>query len=96
MQDILNEVRQTVSVFLTEAGVRSLQGTPYLRENSYIACSRIIDDTNPNYLFVEARYYKKESKLPKYSYLSIPHGAVTYMVSESVFHQKKTAGDFKK
>ena len=87
LPDILREIKHTVSVFLNEEGVKHLTGTPYLRENEYIACRRIIDDTNPNYLFAEVRYYKTESKLPKYTFLSIPHGFVKYMVSDSTFHE---------
>jgi hypothetical protein len=86
LPEILKEVKRTVSVFLNEEGIQNMRGTPYLRDNEYIACRRIIDDTNPNYLFAEVRYYKNESKLPKYSYLSIPHSFVKYMVSDSTFH----------
>ena len=86
LPEILHEVKHTVSVFLNEDGVKSMLGTPYLRENEFIACRKIIDDTNPNYLFAEVRYYKNESKLPKYTYLSIPHSFIKYMVSDSIFH----------
>jgi hypothetical protein len=83
---ILSEIKHTVSVFLNEEGIKNLAGTPYLRDNEYIACRKIIDDTNPNYLFAEVRFYKNESKLPKYAFLSIPHAFVKYMVSDSTFH----------
>jgi hypothetical protein len=88
LPEIMREVKRTVSVYLNEEGIKNLKGTPYLRENEYIACRRIIDDTNPNYLFAEVRYYKNESKLPKYTYLSIPHGFVKYMASDSTFHSQ--------
>jgi hypothetical protein len=89
LPEILKEIKRTVSVFLNEEGISNLKGTPYLRENEFIACRKIIDDTNPNYLFAEVRYYKNESKLPKYTYLSIPHSFVKYMVSDSTFHEEK-------
>jgi hypothetical protein len=89
LPDILREVKRTVSVYLNDAGIENMRGTPYLRDNEFIACRRIIDDTNPNYLFAEVRYYKNESKLPKYTYLSIPHGFVKYMVSDTTFHNKE-------
>ena len=89
LPEILKEIKRTVSVFLNEEGIKNMHGTPYLRENEYIACRRIIDDTNPNYLFAEVRYYKNESKLLKYSYLSIPHSFVKYMVSDSTFHARE-------
>jgi hypothetical protein len=88
LPEILKEVRQTVSVFLNPIGIENMQGTPYLRENEYIACSRIIDDTHPNYLFAEVRYYKNESKLPKHAFLSIPHNFIKYMVSDSAYHSQ--------
>jgi hypothetical protein len=89
LPEILREVRRTVSVYLNDGGIENMKGTPYLRENEFIACRRIIDDTNPNYLFAEVRYYKNESKLPKYTYLSIPHSYVKYMVSDNTFHGKE-------
>jgi hypothetical protein len=89
LPDILREVKQTVSVYLNETGIENMRGTPYLRDNEFIACRRIIDDTNPNYLFAEVRYYKNESKLPKYTYLSIPHCFVKFMVSDTTFHGKE-------
>lgn len=82
---IVKEVKQTVSVFLNDEGVANLKGTPYLREGAYIACSQIIDDSSLHYLSAQVRYYKKDSNLPKYAYLSIPHSFVKYLVSASPF-----------
>ena len=89
LPEIVKEVKRTVSVYLNEEGIKNLKGTPYLRENEFIACRRIIDDTNPNYLFAEVRYYKNESKMPKYIYLSIPHSYVRYMASDNTFHSQQ-------
>lgn len=88
MPEMLREVKRTVSVYLNEKGVHTMRGTPYLRDDSFLACSRIIDDASPHYLFAEVRYYKGDSKLPRYSCLSIPHAYVKYMVSEHPFHEK--------
>ncbi len=92
LPEMLKEVKRTVSVYLNETGIENMRGTPFLREDEFIACRRIIDDTNPNYLFAEVRYYKSESKLPKYTYLSIPHCFVKYMVSDNTFHEVRPGG----
>jgi|GEM_PF-1941813 hypothetical protein len=87
---IFKEVKQTVSVFLNEQGIHMMKATPYIRDNSYIACSHIIDDTGLHYLTAQVRYYKNDSTLPKYAYLAIPHAFVKYMVSESPFFERNS------
>ena len=85
---IFKEVKQTVSVFLNETGIQALKGTHYLRDNSYIACSRVLDDAGAHYLMVQVRYYREEANLPKYAYLAVPHSYVKYMSSERPFHEE--------
>jgi len=93
---IFKEVKQTVSVYLNEEGIHAMKDTPYIRDNSYLACSRIIDDTGPNYLMAQIRYYKNDVNVPKYVYMAIPHGIIKYMVSESPFHGNNAFIEFGK
>jgi hypothetical protein len=94
LKDILKEVKETILVYLTPAGIKNFQGTPYLRHGQYLACSAIVDERDPHYLHVQARYYTESSKLPQHAYLSLPHNYVKYMVSDAPF--RKTRGSAKK
>ena len=89
LRDILKEVKETIQVHLTPAGIKSFQNTPYLRHSQYLTCSAILDEKDPHYLQVQARYYSDSSKLPQHAFLSLPHDYVKYMVSDSPFRKLK-------
>ena len=83
LRSLSKEVKETVLVYLTEAGVQSFRESPYLREGGYLSCSKIIDDSHPHYLYVRARYYRHTSQIPEYALLALPHGSVAYMAREA-------------
>jgi hypothetical protein len=89
LSDIFKEVKQTIAVYLTDEGAQNLRKTAYIRDDGYIACSRIIDDRDANYLHVVARYYKNETKLPQHAFMAIPNRFVRYMVADHSFHEDR-------
>jgi len=88
LADIFREVKTTVQVFLTDRGVDQMKHTPYVREGSFLNCSRLFDAANPNYLFVEVRYYLKDSTIPRHASIAVPHECVRYMAADKPFHVK--------
>jgi hypothetical protein len=89
LSEIFKEVQETVVVYLTLEGAENLKGSPYIRDGERISCSKIVDDVNPNYLFIEARYYTSESKLPKHAYVALPHAYVRYLAADQPFHKAR-------
>jgi hypothetical protein len=89
LQSLFREARESIYVFLTEQGRKRFEETPYLRDDGHITCRRIVDDSSPNYLSVEARYYTAESGLPKYTFLMIPHESVSFVVSATAPEAEK-------
>jgi len=92
LSEIFKEVQETVVVYLTLEGAENLKGSPYLRDGEHITCSKIIDDTNRNFLFIQARYYKNDSTLPKHAYVALPHAYVRYMAADQPFHRARGKG----
>ncbi len=85
LPEIFREVRESISVYLTQEGLEILADTQYIREGGYIACRKIAEISNSPFLHMEVRHYHLESKTPKYTYVSIPHEYVRYMSSEKQY-----------
>jgi len=82
LPEMLKEVRQTVQVFLTPEGIELMRGTPYVREDGYIACREIYDASDPTYLHLDVRYSKDDPLTPKHTYVAIPHSYVRYLTAD--------------